>query len=517
MARNIFIMKRKKCCILVSILLFLFCIACIPTPNNDIVVLKGDQSIESNYEQPSFPTYERSDLSFLVSGVPKAAYQDGSLSAAELKQYEVLTTVTVDAKVVTPTKLVFPRLAIHPESLAEETMRSFVSACRPLDQWKMHCSGDGVTQENIKQQMHYYLNLIDESNPLWNAITVDGVSYDGDDVNYAKDSLFKQVQMLQEELGDAPSQLDGDRIIDQAFLGDEHLYAETEEVMPDRIYITFDNGITDEICFLSGRVLGTPAFQMNNATSRLYKRAKTHPAVPILQAQIYADAFVTKIVGVEFSLEESGTDSFINMQLPFTEWMFEGVYCFLYVPIIEGIQMNYADVPYMENELNWSNTHPETQFNEVKPQSALFVYVDETGVIGAVWKNACNYRITEALQASPNLLPFDEIMKRFNQQISYGTYFSVCNRLYPDLLPEKETLIIDRIELGYACVLSKHTSTEYELIPVWDFYGYMDEQYTKKSGYMTNKDNVRRESQTGRVYLTINAIDGTIVNRIIGY
>lgn len=107
MARNVFIiMKKKKCCILVSVLLFLFCIACIPTPNNDIVVSKRDQSIESNHGKLSFPTYERSDLVFSVSGVPKAAYQDGSLSAAELKQYEVLTTVTVDANVVTPTKLV---------------------------------------------------------------------------------------------------------------------------------------------------------------------------------------------------------------------------------------------------------------------------------------------------------------------------------------------------------------------------------------------------------------------------
>ena len=78
-------------------------------------------------------------------------------------------------------------------------------------------------------------------------------------------------------------------------------------------------------------------------------------------------------------------------------------------------------------------------------------------------------------------------------------------------------MVIDRIELGYALVISRKASAAYELVPVWDFYGHMDEQYSNKTGYKTNGDNVRTETQAGRVYLTVNATDGSIVNRIIGY
>ena len=498
-------------------------LACVPTPEESVVISKDSYRVKEKedhidlMDRLTVPEHITEELTFAVSGVPKALYQNGALSTEELKKYDVPTTVIVDADVIAPGVSDNPRLVVAPEPLSNETIVSFLSACRPVEGWKTGCSGNGITQENIKQQMRYYTNLTDESNPLWDAITVNGVVYDADDVSYAKDALLKQVQTLQAGLADAPVHLDGEFAAGRGFSGDMQLFAETEGVMPDRIIMRLYGSVADEISFFSGKVLGTPSFQMNNAAARLYQRAKAQPAISLLEGQNYADAFVSEITGVDFRLAERGTDTFINMQLPFTEWMFEGVYTYLYIPVIESTPLNYADVSYMENELNWSNTHPETQFNEVKPQSALFVYVDETGVVGAVWKGACQYRITETLQASPEMLSVDEIMEQFNRHIAYGTYFSVCNRLYPETLPESETLVIDRIELGYALVISRQVAAAYELVPVWDFYGHMDEQYSGKTGYKTNGDHVRTETQAGRVYLTVNATDGSIVNRIIGY
>ena len=501
-------------------LFVLFCcsmlLACVPTPEAEIVVAKGNDVDEISKELPDFPDRITGECSFTVSGAPKAMDYSGAFSVDDLKEYVVPTEVIVDASVVVPDVSAFPRYAVQPGQCSDETVREFLSACEPFDAWRIGCSNEGITQENLKRQMQYYATLIDDGSPLWDIIRVDTRTYDADDVAYAKEALTKRIQSLQSSLTEALSSLDGERIGDRSFSGRMQFFSETDNVAPNSVLLSF-GGVTDEIIYREGSVLGYPALQMNNPTSRLYRYAKMQPSISQDEARRYADAFVAKIRSADFRLADSGTDFLINPELPFTEWMFSGVYAFLYVPVIDGIPLSYADLPYMENVLNWTNTHPDVQFQEVHPCSGLFVYVDDEGVVSAIWQSAASYRIVETLNPSPKLMPLDAIMGRFYQQISYGESFCVSNRISPEPLPKSQKLTIDRITLGYALVHSKSLASEYELLPVWDFYGYVEEQYTTNPGYMVTSDLIRHETQTGRVYLTLNAIDGSVVNRIVGY
>ena len=74
---------------------------------------------------------------------------------------------------------------------------------------------------------------------------------------------------------------------------------------------------------------------------------------------------------------------------------------------------------------------------------------------------------------------------------------------------------IERIELGLMRI-AQPGSDEYLVVPVWDFYGstilsserasYTDEEYWQKINHFY-----------GRSFLTVNAIDGSIIDRKMGY
>ena len=72
----------------------------------------------------------------------------------------------------------------------------------------------------------------------------------------------------------------------------------------------------------------------------------------------------------------------------------------------------------------------------------------------------------------------------------------------------KRVIHIDRVRLGYMQMAAQN-SGEQTLTPVWDFYGW--EEYLHDDRKEPGVPN-RQYS-----YLTINAIDGSMVDRALGY
>ena len=72
---------------------------------------------------------------------------------------------------------------------------------------------------------------------------------------------------------------------------------------------------------------------------------------------------------------------------------------------------------------------------------------------------------------------------------------------------------IDRIVLGYARIYEPSTDEHTGImIPVWDFFGSMtsESEYNGETESNTSKD-------PNESFLTINAVDGSIINRNLGY
>ena len=75
-----------------------------------------------------------------------------------------------------------------------------------------------------------------------------------------------------------------------------------------------------------------------------------------------------------------------------------------------------------------------------------------------------------------------------------------------------KTINIDRIELGLMRITDPATRSAGLVIPVWDFFGNVTTAFKNGEKSYSELDDDPLNS-----VLTINAIDGTLVDRSIGY
>ena len=102
------------------------------------------------------------------------------------------------------------------------------------------------------------------------------------------------------------------------------------------------------------------------------------------------------------------------------------------------------------------------------------------------------------------LMDFDSIVKIYEQMME------VSNADISELEKQK-TYHIKKIKLGYSRIYDPTVdSSSGILVPVWDFFGGFD---VETDGY--SEQNNGEHSTTS--YMTINAIDGTVIDRGLGY
>jgi hypothetical protein len=128
------------------------------------------------------------------------------------------------------------------------------------------------------------------------------------------------------------------------------------------------------------------------------------------------------------------------------------------------------------------------------------VDVNNHGVIKLNWENSGT--TTETINQNVELLPWVDIQEKAVQQFrmkEIGQYIIGG-------LTDQISIEIDRITLGMMRVAKKDTSGEYMYVPVWDFFG--------KYVYQRESDSY---SERACSMLTINAIDGSVIDRGLGY
>ncbi|MCI8484423.1 MAG: hypothetical protein HFH41_08800 [Lachnospiraceae bacterium] len=114
------------------------------------------------------------------------------------------------------------------------------------------------------------------------------------------------------------------------------------------------------------------------------------------------------------------------------------------------------------------------------------------------------YHIDGIQTENVKLMDFDSIIKIYEQMMEISNA-DMMN--YYDKMLYHTT----RITLGYSRIYDPTTdSTSGIIVPVWDFFGGFDaecEDYTEKNSGEHSKES----------FLTINAIDGTVIDRSLGY
>lgn len=132
--------------------------------------------------------------------------------------------------------------------------------------------------------------------------------------------------------------------------------------------------------------------------------------------------------------------------------------------------------------------------------------IDDSGIVGFEWKSP--YKVTGTVTENSNLLSFSDAMKVFdNMSLVVNSWDGYANG-NPNLTGVE--INVDHIQLGLTRVTEPNKRNSGLLVPAWDFFGTVT-SINKINGQTKNF------SQGPVPILTVNAIDGSVINRSVGY
>ena len=174
----------------------------------------------------------------------------------------------------------------------------------------------------------------------------------------------------------------------------------------------------------------------------------------------------------------------------------DGIYRVSLVPLYAGIPC-YSYTTYYGSDTGRSAAKAEPDYAWNPPQETITAVVQENSVTKLLWQYPCE--IVTMDNANVSLLSFDKVMQTFQKQIFMNVYL---DKGYP------ETMHITDIRFSYMR-MRKQNSEDFYLLPVWDFLGYCTDE--------EGDDPLSRSWYENQSFLTINAIDGSIIDRNVGY
>ena len=158
---------------------------------------------------------------------------------------------------------------------------------------------------------------------------------------------------------------------------------------------------------------------------------------------------------------------------------------------------------------NVLNTSKDNHYSPFWDQEVISLIVFPEGIAFIIWNCPSDLISTENQNAK--LISFDKIQKRALELLKLTQY--------PEEGAVSRRILIKKIKLGYYVV--RRSGGGYSAIPVWDFFGYYYDRFTSQEDTqwlldpnMEHKWFVYGDSAS---MLTINAIDGSIIDRSLGY
>jgi len=159
-----------------------------------------------------------------------------------------------------------------------------------------------------------------------------------------------------------------------------------------------------------------------------------------------------------------------------------------YVRCVNGFPISYT--PYKGNSVEHEADH-----DAVWSYEQIEVCVTSDGVVYFSWESPYNEPTVEL--EDTQLMSFPEITDIFQRMIMVKNSYQEAGN--------GTTYYVNRVHLGLMRIKAKDTRGEGLLVPVWDFWGIKD--YPSDSGEYVDE----------QILLTINAIDGTVIDRSLGY
>lgn len=180
-------------------------------------------------------------------------------------------------------------------------------------------------------------------------------------------------------------------------------------------------------------------------------------------------------------------------------------------------------IPFTYTPIDQPGIDREDQVNVVPPDyERIMVIVDDSGIANVFWKG--NTAIGDKVNDNVVLLPFETVAARAMDQIKvqYAYLVDPERTKYETVKTERIELSVGKAQLGYMRVRAKDAA-DYMILPVWDFYGKSVTHYNQEDVEAFNAENGHQldaSSEFDYAYqaiLTLNAIDGSVIDRNLGY
>ena len=176
---------------------------------------------------------------------------------------------------------------------------------------------------------------------------------------------------------------------------------------------------------------------------------------------------------------------------------------------------NVAGVPatYREEHYDGIGADGRERYAPYYPQESIEMDIRDSGVNYMYW--SAPSELGRTLNENVTLMPFEQVVERFCDQILYSATPAVEET---DSVIKK-TLHIDRIELGMVRALQRGSVEEWVMVPAWTFFGRTVLQYAgpEPGGYPLNENNEYVSEMPGYSYLILNAVDGSVYDPAVGY
>jgi beta-lactamase regulating signal transducer with metallopeptidase domain len=471
--------KTYKSAIAVSLVLALImCIACFttacqPTPEKPVIISKNNSNLENAITATPIPKSTPNQTSVkkeATNMVAKGRWADGTASK--------LTTVNIDAKIVMPNVTSYPVFQVAP-TIVDKTM---------AEKFVKYIAKDAVLVKNGELQ--------------------------------TKEALQESIIRLQKEItnvkaGKLPP--DDSRPAIEQLAGLEDQLKETKDeydkvsAAGDTTGQPLDYTFNPEFSF-KGRTMACFTAQMKNGSNKLLRFEQCSEGGPTFSLiGIIDESFLdvkkggtdgsavspdkARVLALE-AIRELDIGDFDLASEKIAAHHNELVFYRSY----NGIPV--TDISHSGGNSSGVGTEEETKHSFVLWQEYLRFYIDNTGIILLDWRSPCG--VTREINKNVALKPLDDIKKIFKQQILYNVYEGDG---------QKKTIQIKKVQLGYMVVPEKDNISSYRTIPVWDFIG----------PYSTDQEEIDSLASHGIdltdpiSFLTVNAIDGSVIDRNLGY
>lgn len=177
-------------------------------------------------------------------------------------------------------------------------------------------------------------------------------------------------------------------------------------------------------------------------------------------------------------------------------------YGFRFTRMVDGVRVPRAQFQGIGGRPEEGQMRPPFQ-NEY-----VYVTVTDQGIDTLNLYNG--YNIGEPTQTNVELLPFDQII-------------TTASAIFPlKYMPQENAnggqyeyrYTIHRISLNYIRVLKENNPEDFELVPVWDFWGTNEHRWVQRDGTWSDWHT---DGGNAYSYLTIDARTGLVIDREYGY